>query len=341
MIELPRFVRRVKSRGRYYYYYQEGRECKNKPEGQRVRIKAEPHEPRFWQIVAKLNGDPPPQSARGTFAALIEEYKKSPEYKALKPKTASEYARYLVIVEEAWGTLQVRGLKSRHVLEIRDSFASTPAKANYLMDVLSSIIGWSIPREYIDINPCQSVKKLKTGKGYAPWPWEAINLFKEHARPEMWQAAALALYTGQRQGDVLAMKWSDINNGVISVVQGKTGKAVWVPVHRDLQIELDKIERRSVFILTNSRGKPWGTGFKASWTKQRAKPEIALIKEKGLVFHGLRKSAVVFLLEAGCTDAQVSSITGQTRQMVEHYSIMVNNQHLAKEAILKWEKSGQ
>jgi len=28
----------------------------------------------------------------------------------------------------------------------------------------------------------------------------------------------------------------------------------------------------------------------------------------------------VTLLEAGCTDAEVSAITGQTRQMVEHYA---------------------
>ena len=233
MIELPKNITHIKSRNKSYYYYQEGRGTN--AQSQRIRIKADPHEPEFWYEVARLNGDPPPQSARGTFAALIEEYKKSPEHKALKPKTASEYARYLVIVAEAWGGLHVRGLTSRHVLGLRDRFADTPAKANYLLDVLSSVIGWSIPREYTEINPCQSVKKLKTGKGYPPWPWEAIDHFHEHARPEMWQAAALALYTGQRQGDVLAMKWSDISNGVISVVQGKTGKAVWVPVHRDLQ----------------------------------------------------------------------------------------------------------
>jgi len=52
------------------------------------------------------------------------------------------------------------------------------------------------------------------------------------------------------------MKWSDVNNGVLSVVQGKTQKAVWVPIHRDLQTVLSQIERRSVFILTTSKGQP-------------------------------------------------------------------------------------
>jgi len=53
----------------------------------------------------------------------------------------------------------------------------------------------------------------------------------------------------------------------------------------------------------------------------------------------LRKSAVVMLLEAGCTDAEVSAITGQSRQMVEHYARQVNQKRLAAAAILKWERS--
>jgi biotin operon repressor len=54
----------------------------------------------------------------------------------------------------------------------------------------------------------------------------------------------------------------------------------------------------------------------------------------------LRKSAVVFLLEAGCTDAEVSAITGQSRQMVEHYGRQLNQKKLAASAVLKWEVSG-
>jgi hypothetical protein len=58
-----------------------------------------------------------------------------------------------------------------------------------------------------------------------------------------------------------------------------------------------------------------------------------------LVFHGLRKSAVVFLLKAGCMDAEVSAITGQSRQMVEHYARQVNQEKLAAAALLEWESS--
>src|SRR5262245_22172980 len=42
-------------------------------------------------------------------------------------------------------------------------------------------------------------------------------------------------------------------------------------------------------------------------------------------------------LEAGCTDAETAAITGQSRDMVEHYAKQVNQKRLAAAAILKWE----
>jgi hypothetical protein len=50
---------------------------------------------------------------------------------------------------------------------------------------------------------------------------------------------------------------------------------------------------------------------------------------------------VVTLLEVGATDAGVSAITGQSREMVEHYSRQVNQTKLAAAAILKWETPEQ
>lgn len=67
------------------------------------------------------------------------------------------------------------------------------------------------------------------------------------------------------------------------------------------------------------------------------RPAFSAFRERNLVFHGLRKSAVAMLLEAGCTDAEVAAIIGQSRGMIAHYSIQVNQRKLALAAILKWE----
>lgn len=252
----------------------------------------------------------------------------------------------------SWGDLQVSGVEPKHVVKLRDARASKPADANNLLRTLSALFTWCALRGWRPDNPCRLVPKLKIGEGWAPWPWEAIEYFRQNARCDLWEAAALALYSGQRLSDVLVMRWPNIEGRLISVVQGKTGKRLWVPIHRELKRVLTGIETRqqneagnvvalqslSGAILTNSRRTAWTRdGFKAAWQEELNRPEMAAMRQHRLVFHGLRKSAVVFLLEAGCSDAETAAITGQSRDMVEHYAKQVNQKKLAASAILKWE----
>jgi integrase len=51
----------------------------------------------------------------------------------------------------------------------------------------------------------------------------------------MQRAVLLARYTGQRQADVLRMGPGDIEDVGIVVVQQKTGKELWVPLHSNLR----------------------------------------------------------------------------------------------------------
>ena len=55
-----------------------------------------------------------------------------------------------------------------------------------------------------------------------------------------------------------------------------------------------------------------------------------------LVPHGLRKNAVNGLLKAECSTAKVSSITGQSLQIVEQYAKQRNQARMATAAVLKW-----
>jgi integrase len=334
-IELPPYVNCVRVNGRPYYYLHLGRGTKRaaKP----VRLPDDLRDPEFWTTYRRLMGEPEPRLSPKSFAHVIEAYKQSPEYAELASSSRRDYDRYLRAICDAWGKLEVMGLEPAHVLALRDKGRDTPGATNALIRVLSALISWSVPRGYRADNPCQHVRKLSIGEGWSPWPWEMIELVRERGPDWMWQATALALYTGQRQGDVIGMTWSAVDGGMINVRQEKTGKHLAIRAHQRLLGVLSNVPRVSVRILTSTRGTPWTQdGFRASWQKALHGP-LAVVREAGLVFHGLRKSAVVTLLEAGCTDAEVSAITGQSRQMVEHYSRQVNQKRLASAAILKWE----
>lgn len=336
-VELPANVRRVSARGRDYYYFQIGRGTK--AEQPRIRLPDDPRSPEFWAAYRAAKGAADPLQNENSFNKLIAAYQKSPQFSCLAASTQRNYRRYHEIIRASWGHLDVGEVEPRHVLELQDAYQEQAPTANALIRALSALLHWSVPRGYRSGNPCREVELLPTGDGWAPWPWEMIELVEKVGPAWMWQATALALYTGQRQGDVLAMRWPKVRNGLIEVKQEKTGRELIIPAHQKLLSVLAEADKSSVQILTNTRGCPWTPGgFRTSWGNALVGP-LAVIREKGLVFHGLRKSAVVMLLEAGCTDAEVASITGQSRQMVVHYSRQVNQGKLAAAAILKWERS--
>ena len=95
----------------------------------------------------------------------------------------------------------------------------------------------------------------------------------------------LALWTGQRQGDLLALPWSAYDGQFIRLRQrkGKKGKGrrVKIPVGAPLRAMLDRTQRGATVILTTSNNTAWTEdGFRGSWGK-------ACIPDD-LTFHDIR-----------------------------------------------------
>ena len=157
----------------------------------------------------------------------------------------------------------------------------------------------------------------------------------QNAEQQIVDISMVALYTGQRQGDVMAMRWDQITDGMIEVTQAKTGQTVWIPIHPDLVARLDEIKRRSVrsavHICTTTYGRPW----KKSNLQLRFKAATRALGFD-VQFHGLRKTAARMLSEAGCTTEQIKAVTGHTTdEMVAHYVRDADRRKNAQAAINK------
>lgn len=335
-IDLPKHIHRVKTRhGKTLFYYQVGRGSKRP--GPRTRLPDDPHDPAFWKALRAAQGFAVEEP--GTFTSLIYQYRSSPEYGGLSAASRRDYDRYLDQIKSKWGGLQVSGLRPSHVLKLRDAMAATPGAADHMVSVLRTVIEWGIPRDFADTNPATSIKKLaRGGDGYQPWPQWALDLVTEHGPPAMVKAVALGFYTGQRRGDVVAMRAEHIENGGINVTQSKTGKRLFVPLHRELQSALAGVT--SGPLVTTGTGEAYknGASFTAAWGRWLKPLPLYRIRKAGLTFHGLRKNAVNALLEAGCKHKQVSSITGHSLVMVEHYSRNADQRKMALQAMRQWEK---
>lgn len=327
-MDLPKGVQHVRKRlkdGSYvhHYYWRATR-----------RKLPDPDDPSFAAAVDQARLSLGETAAAGTFKALVVDYKRSPLYRNLKPKTRAAYDRVLERLRDL-ERASVADIRRRDILVLRDGMAvGRPQAANQLVGVLGVLMQFAVDREWRETNPCLRIGRIKGGH-HARWPEAAIQYAYKHFAEEYRRAVTLALYTGQREGDCVTMRWDQYDGTAIAVVQQKTGAHVWIPVHKDLKRELDRWERKAETILTNSYGNAWGgTSFATRF--------CTIMKEHramdGLVFHGLRKAAAAKLAEAGCSTKEIASITGHaTLQMVELYTREAEQKRLAKRAMRRLE----
>jgi integrase len=245
------------------------------------------------------------RSPAGSIGALVEAHRRSPEWLSLAPRTRRKYEIYIRTLDPAWDS-PVSILRRRFVLHLRDRIADLrgPAAADMFVVTVRRLVAWAVEREAIEFNPLARVKHLPGG--YLPAWSEAQYILALPALPEpLRRAAVLARHTGQRHGDLIAMRWSQYDGRSLRLTQRKTGAALVVPATDTLRAELDDWRSGPVApmpertILVTPTGLPWrGDHLSESFRKavDRVDPALA-----GFGLHGLRKLAASSLAEAGCS----------------------------------------
>tara|TARA_B100001123_G_scaffold148772_1_gene172387 strand:- start:1400 stop:2461 length:1062 start_codon:yes stop_codon:yes gene_type:complete len=278
------------------------------------------------------------KAGRGSMADLITEYKKSPQYRSKSDATKYDYDRHLKWLETNFGDIQLAEIDREWVVEVRDSYADTPRKANYRVAVISIIMGYAderprrfgLPKGWT--NPAYRISKMKSdGDGYLAWPEDVFSTAIETAYPELRMMIMIGRYTGQRGIDAVKMTRAHIDNGRVKVMSQKTNKRFWIPANPALLVEIEK-QNPEFLLSTTRRGRPW--------TENHLRHEITKlmrkIKQPGYGFHGLRKMAAEGLALAGCSEAELQAVVGwKTAQMARHYIEKVNEGRLAESGMAK------
>ena len=338
MKKLPKYVHRKKAKGRTYYYFDTGvRDDK----GNRILSRLpDIRDPKFGTALQSANAQRTKKQEREpakSFDWLCRLYERSPEWKKLAENSKAIYALHLRYANENFRTADGRSwpvgiISAEQAVAIRDKYADKPATANGILKAIGSLYAWAMKpgRRYVKENITAEIEPLESGE-HEPWPeWLVEEALNDRA---VRLPVALLYFLGQRLGDTVRMGPQNNVRGFMHVTQQKTGKALKIAIHSRLaQIIEEDAPKGAMLYLLNERGKPMtGPALRVrlqKWARQRGAE---------IVPHGLRKSAVNALLEAGCTPAEISAITGQTMQMIEHYGKGRDLGHLSSSAILKFE----
>lgn len=284
--------------------------------------------------LAKSECDAPsrPVAAPGSLAALVIAYRDSADYRTIPSSdTRANYARYLDMIASEHGHRLVRQVRPAHVYLMRDKMAATPGKANNWLTIFRVLMAFGAKLDWRGDNPAAGIKALPLGE-HQPWPADLLRVCLEVATPMTRLLIVAGLCTGQRNSDVIRMQYGWIDDGIMSFRQQKTGADVSVPLHPFLIDELARLPRKSVTLLYDRWGKPFGTTG-AVQSRMRDLMTMPAVQEMiadltaresiregtTFVFHGLRKNACCYLLELGLNDSQVGAMLGMSAQMVRHY----------------------
>jgi integrase len=253
---------------------------------------------------------------RGTLLSVLQQYQSSEAVRGLADSTRRNYVALITRIEKHFGDFPLSALtdpRSRGIFKAwRDQIAASAGRrqADYAWTVLARVLSWSLDRGLTTTNPCERGGRLYRGGGRAEKVWTATDeaAFLERAPAHLHLPLLLALWTGQRQGDLLRLPWSAYDGTRIRLRQSKTGTPINVKVGAPLKATLDATPKRCPIILTNSDGKPWTSdGFRASWGKACKAAGVV-----GVTFHDLRGTAVTRLALVGCTVAQIAALTGHS-----------------------------
>ncbi len=303
-----------------------------------VPLKGEPGTAEFmlaYQAAIGAKAAVVDEKKAGTFAKLIVDYCRSVAFTNLKPSSQKLYRVVLDRIAERHGHRLVRDARRTDARKmIEEIGAAKPAMANITRAVLRLLMQFAVETELRLDNPVSGLKSYRTGTRHT-WMEDELSRFERRwplgTRERL--AFALLLYTGQRAGDIVKMRRSEVSDGLIRVVQQKTGTELSIPLHPALLAAIKAAPAKGVTLIGDANGRPIK---RATLTLLMKKAVASAGLPARCVPHGLRKAIMRRLAESGSSAKEIAAISGhRTLKEIERYTAAADQARLSKAAMAK------
>lgn len=216
----------------------------------------------------------------------------------LAPRTAKDYRRHVGHLKARFGDRIVDELRPKDFGPFLNIQGRGKTNRVRQLAVLSAAFSEAVSSWYwIERNVLRDVKRPKSKPRDRLVTEEEFASVKATAPLRVRLAMELAVITGQRQGDLLDMKWADIKDMSVHFHQAKTGKRLAIEITSDLEKVLDQCWQLSnggcdggTYVLTRTMGGRFTSeGFRARW--QETINKWCRLGNPRFTFHDLRALA--------------------------------------------------
>jgi integrase len=306
------------------------KQARKAAEAQRVRIKAgadpsaERKAERLERQATKARaeaieaGDLVP----GTVAELAHRYLKTAK-KRMKARGFAEVERHIAHIVAAWGARELSSIRRRDVIALIEARRDEAAEAGRhveearrgivpaarLLAALSGLLNYAVTRDEMQANPARGIPRADLGLKETPRDrvlseaeiralWPALQAIG----PVYGAAYRLILLTALRPGEVLALRWEDVQSdahGRFIHLRGeatKESEARRVPLSAAARAELEAVRALnfdSPFV--------FASGGDAGFIRWLSNPTRRIVESSGVTFHphDLRRTARTLLASLG------------------------------------------
>lgn len=310
---------------------------------------------------------PPKQVESETVAHMIRLYKEHRRFLAKAEKTRQDYLHHLKMIEQWAGDVPVKKITRPIVQDYYEVLLETGkhAAANARLRVLRILLQLAVDLGFATDNAASQPGLVGVAPRVRVWTPAEEAAFIAAADAAGWasvgDAVALALATGQRQGDLLALPAlalaADGAGGYrLHLKQSKRGARIAIPIPADSSaaVRLAAADQRRAALNADRAGRRLPPVTTALWHEKTAKRwepftfrhVFAAVRLAAaatcpgladLTFQDLRDTTITRLAEAGCTIPEICAVSGHSEagavQVLKHYLAL--NSEMAESAIAK------
>ena len=185
----------------------------------------------------------------------------------------------------------------------------SPSTVNRQLGTLRGMFNKAVAWGKLQESPMKSIKFLKEPQGRLRFlETEEIVKLLSNCSPSLRPIVVMAVFTGMRKGEILGLKWHDIDykRGIITLLDTKNGQKREVPMSETVKNAIIQVRKHpeSPYIFCNERGQP-RHDIRKSFSTALRKSDITNFR-----FHDLRHSFASQLVMSGVDLNTVRELLG-------------------------------